>query len=759
MTRRDRLGNFRSGHVSRRRRRDSSRRSALAGIALLLAGARGAAARPAQEARSVDEPAATLRWFVAPEGDDAADGRSLHAEGGHAPFRTLRRAFEAVRAAKVATGGSLPGTATIELAPALHFLDEPLRLGPDDGDGGERGRVVVRTAGIDAPNAAAFTPHAVISGGQRIGGWRRTKLGERDGFVAKVAPLAAHGSPFRELWIDGKRRPRARHPDRGYLTIAAIDAADAAKPWNAPIAAFSAAPLDVAPLVAAAREPRPDGTLADVVAMGRWIENHCRVEALDAASGRLALRDPTVFKLEPDDLWYAEGARAFLDAPGEWWLDEAAGELYVLPLPGEELDRCEVIAPRLTHLLEITGDAASGRVVAEVSFEELDFAHSEWWFAPPTSPGGPRASGFPQAAVGVPAAIRLEGTSYVSFHRCTIAHVGSYALSIERASSNVLVDDCDLTDLGGGGVKLGTTALDPDAAGRGASFASIERCAIVDGGRLFHASVGIWGGQHATASIQGNEIANFYYSGISLGWTWGYGPAAAAGSQVRLNAIHHIGQRSDGDGPILADMGGIYTLGNHDGTVIERNWFHDIAARRYGGWGIYFDEGTTKIVARDNVVERTTHGGFHQHYGRDNLVERNLFVDGRDAQVQRTRFEEHTSFTFRRNVVLFGQGELFAGDLAHGNVVFEENLYWRRDGGPIRFAGGSFAEWQARELDGASRLADPGFVEQPWSRFTLAADAPAAALLDREHFAADRPARYVPWATPWQERHAARRQR
>ncbi len=757
MTGRDSLGILRD-HSTRPRLK---RARTLGGLALLLVGQVAATPRHALHARLDDESKPPLHWFVAPDGNDSADGRALRADGGHAPFKTLRRAFDAVRAAKVANGGSLPSIATIELAPALHFLDAPLRLGADDSGGGfgDHGHIVVRTAETSAPDAAAHAPHAVVSGGQRIDGWRREKSGERDCFVATVAPLAAHGSPFRELWIDGQRRPRARHPDHGYLAVAAIDTVDAAKPWNAPIAAFTAAPRDIAPLVAASHAPRPDGTLADVVAMGRWIENHCRVEAVDAASGRVALRDPTVFKLEADDLWYAEGARAFLDAPGEWWLDEAKGELWVLPLPGEELAQCEVIAPRLTHLMEITGDRKGERDVAEVSFEEVDFAHCEWWFAPPTTPGGPRASGFPQAAVGVPAAIRLEGARYVSFKHCTIAHIGAYALSIERGSVNVIIDGCDFADLGGGGVKLGTTTLDPEAAGLGSSFATIERCGIVDGGRLFHSAVGIWGGQHAHAAIQCNEIADFYYSGISLGWTWGYGPAAAAGSTIALNSIHHIGKRRDGNGPILADMGGIYTLGNHDGTVIERNWFHDIAARKYGGWGIYFDESTTRIVARDNVVERTTHGGFHQHYGRDNLVERNLFVDGRDAQVQRTRFEEHTSFTFRRNVVLFEQGELFAGDLTHGNVVFEENLYWRRDGGAIRFAGGSFADWQARGLDARSRVIDPGFVTRPWSRWTFTADAPAASLLERGHFADDRAARYVPWASPWWDRNAERSQR
>ncbi|MSR46189.1 MAG: hypothetical protein EXS13_03840 [Planctomycetes bacterium] len=732
-------------------------------IGWVVAGAIALTARPGA-IQGFRPPPAPLRWFVAPDGDDAGDGLTLHAEAGHAPFRTIRRAFEAVRAAKAANGGALPAIASIELAATTHFLESPLHLGPDDSGGGRDGKgdVFIHTAGGGPFNGVAESvgaprrPRALISGGRRIDGWTRARLDGKECFCAKVDPIAAHGSPFRELWIDGKRRPRARHPDRGYLAISGNDAAEAAKQWQQPVAAFVTSPADVAPLAAAL--PRGDGTTADVVAMCRWIENHCRVDAVDAVSGRVALRDPTVFKLEPGDLWYAEGSRAFLDAPGEWWLDETKGELWVMALPNEELATCEVIAPRLDHLVALTGDPSNERFVHDIHFADLDFAHCEWWFAPPTTPGGPRASGFPQAAVGVPAAIRAEHAFDIHFNRCSVRHVGSYALSLGKGCRNSSAVDCELSDLGGGGVKIGETAI---AGSRfdGCEVNSITGCRIVDGGRVFHSAIGIWVGQSSGNSIQVNEIADFFYSGISLGWAWGYGEADAAGTRVSLNAIHHIGKRSDGDGPILSDMGGIYTLGNHEGTEIDRNWFHDIAARRYGGWGIYFDEGTTKIVARGNVVERTSHGGFHQHYGRDNLVERNVFVDGRDAQVQRTRFEEHTSFTFRRNVVLFESGELFAGDLSRGNVAFEENLYWRRDGGEIRFAGGSFSDWQARGLDAGSRIVDPGFVDKPWSAWTLAPAAPAFALLDRNGFIHDRAARYVPWAQPWWDRAAERSRR
>ena len=79
-------------------------------------------------------------------------------------------------------------------------------------------------------------------------------------------------------------------------------------------------------------------------------------------------------------------------------------------------------------------------------------------------------------------------------------------------------------------------------------------------------------------------------------------------------------------------MAAIYTLGSQEGSRIRFNRFHDIAALKYGGWGIYFDEGTTHLVAENNLVYRTTHGGFHQHYGRENTVRNNIFAFGRDAK-------------------------------------------------------------------------------------------------------------------------------
>lgn len=146
---------------------------------------------------------------------------------------------------------------------------------------------------------------------------------------------------------------------------------------------------------------------------------------------------------------------------------------------------------------------------------------------------------------------------------------------------------------------------------------------------------------------------------------------------IEFNYVHHIGVRLDGDGPILSDMGCIYTLGVQPGTVIRFNLFHSVAGLRYSGWGIYLDEGSSNILVENNIVYNTSHGGFHQHYGRENVVRNNIFAFGRDAQIQRSRAEPHLSFTFERNIVYWSGGELLAGTWDDLNFAFDNNLYWR----------------------------------------------------------------------------------
>jgi hypothetical protein len=288
---------------------------------------------------------------------------------------------------------------------------------------------------------------------------------------------------------------------------------------------------------------------------------------------------------------------------------------------------------------------------------------------------------------------------------------------------------CEFSDLGAGGMKIGETAIRQNELEQ-SGYNEITNCNVHDGGKLFASAIGIWIGQSANNSVTHNLIHDFYYTGISIGWTWGYGPSLATNNLVTFNHVHHIGVKSDGNGPILSDMGGIYTLGKQPGTRILNNLWHDIAGFSYGGWGIYFDEGSSGILAARNIVYRTTHGGFHQHYGETNMVWNNIFAFGRDQQLQRTRVEPHLSFSFETNIVYFDSGALLAGDWSGTNYQVDWNVYFdsRPDAKGIVFGNSSLEKWREQGNDRDSILADPLFVAPKKDDYRLRSNSPALKL-------------------------------
>jgi hypothetical protein len=137
-------------------------------------------------------------------------------------------------------------------------------------------------------------------------------------------------------------------------------------------------------------------------------------------------------------------------------------------------------------------------------------------------------------------------------------------------------------------------------------------------------------------------------------------------------------------------------------------------------------------VKKNNVVYHCKSAGFHQHYGRENVIRNNVFAFNREHQLMRTRDEAHTSFFFTNNIVLFDSGDLLGSNWQGDHYFMDRNLYWdahpRAKPGEMRFSGATLENWRLRGHDLHSLVADPLFVAPGNWNFRLKAGSPAFEL-------------------------------
>ena len=655
----------------------------------------------------------SVKFYVAPNGKDTWSGNwtTPNASRTDGPFATLARARDAIRELKRHQGGKLQQPITVMVRGGTYFLNEPLEFTSKDSG----------SAGFPISYQAYWDEKPTISGGRPIKGWKIETVNGKTMWTVTLPEVQSGQWYFQQLWVNGQRRYRARYPSRGYLQIQSIPAAEE-KPWDQGQDNFQFYAGDL--------KAWSSVSGGEAVVMNRWVDSHLPIDRIDEARKTIYFTQKSRYRLDSGDAYYVENILEFFDTPGEWCLNKNTGKLYYYPMPGEDINKLHAIAPVLVKVIICKGNSDTGEYVKHLKFRNLTFSHTHWQL--PSN-----MSSTEQSAPEVPGAIYGEVMQYCSFEKCTITHIGNYGIELSKGCQNNQISKCQIFDMGAGGVKLNSTL---DGTPRGSyndlsipktSNNKIIACRIHNGGRFYHDAAGIWIGHSSNNRISKNHIHNFYYTGISVGWVWGYGQSPAKDNIVESNYIHHIGKLSNGDGPILSDMGGIYTLGIQPGTVIRNNIIHDINGYKYGGWGIYFDEGSSSIVAENNLVYRTTHGGFDQHYGKENIVRNNIFAFGRDTQLNYTRKENHLGFTFERNIVYWTEGALLKGEGFEDNfqnLKFDNNLYWKVGGEEILFGKLSWEEWQARGMDKNSIIADPWFVAPTNRDFRLKPDSPAFEL-------------------------------
>jgi hypothetical protein len=482
-------------------------------------------------------------------------------------------------------------------------------------------------------------------------------------------------------------------------------------------------------------------SLADamVVVYHSWTTSHHYIDRLITSNNTILFTNPSQhpigeFALQGQHRFHIENLCEAL-VPNSFCFVNETKTVYLMTDGSYDPTKVEIITSINETVVSLAGDDVNNPV-EDVIIDNLAIKHGAW------NIGRTQLAEAASADFLTSVALFIANATAITISNVEISHTGSYGLRLREGTSYIIFMNSLVNDTGAGGVWIG------ERTSKNISVPAISNKIISNeisyGGNVFPGAVGVLVYRADHIVIADNTVHHHRYNGISVGSRGGYLQPWTTNILVQGNYIYNTGKH------ILCDQGGIYVIGVQPGTVVNGNVVKNVFSYSMYMWGIYLDDGTSRVVVSNNLVYSTGWASMFQHYGANNTIINNVFARASliqpphpgdpfpDGNVHIALTENHTSWTYTRNIVYDTfQGSnhsAFKSDQPNVTAFFSNNVYYNPYNTPLLFGYQqqqiSFADWQKTGQDNGSVIADPlfaGDVNQ-CDFFTVQANSPAAKL-------------------------------
>jgi len=651
-------------------------------------------------------------FFVSPTGNDSSGNGSIEA-----PFKTITKARDTVRQL-IANG--MTSDIIVYIRGGNYYLDSPIVFTPEDS--GKNGfKVIYKNYNDEQP---------IINGGQSVTNW--TPEGNNI-YKAKISNV----KNFYTLFENGERSVLARYPNQGapregYLRVAEMVDKN-------PNYQFKFAPNEI-PHISNITDLQvnywPGGTNGEF----NWQQDRHGVTSIDYDECIISLDGRTNYEMGKGSRYFLQGAKEFLDAPGEFYFDSTTSTLYYYPrkLPIEEQD---IVYPKMSRIIEFRGHSETA-LTQNIVLEGLTIRNSD------TTKSSNSADDI--------GAIDLRNTRNITIKDCIIHNAGVHGIYMHYYNQENIIYGNSIHDVGYSGISLFAGWV---------TSKYVSKKNIIQNNHIYNIGQ-ISGGEPGislTASGENIVSHNLIHDGNRAAITIGAAPVIAnilgknidgilateenmydfsqsRKNRIEFNDISRMNMDSQ-------DSGIFYTWGPGKDNIVNNNHLHDSNIYFSFGFGLYLDDESGHFTVTNNIISDLQKSGGGTLNGSlytksvENKLFNNFIINTPNAQTGYLTTGPNAThgptkdITFERNIIYNGGKDLHGtqGWTDDKFKSFDYNLYYNENGiyTTSQTKKASLEEWKTvlnNKFDQHSIVADPGFMAPEQGDYRLRYDSIAPAL-------------------------------